>query len=180
MRPLLRFLPLLPVFVCLSSRAIAAGPTHWSEVQSPHFVVLTDTNEKQARKVAGELERMRGVFHELLPTATDTAGSPIVVLAMKTKKDFEAVEQPAYLAKGSLARGGYFLRAPDKNYIVLRMDANDEHPYAVVYHEYTHYMLRSASQWMPLWLNEGMAQFYQNSTLREKEVELGKPSADDI
>ena len=33
---------------------------------------------------------------------------------------------------------------------------------------------------MPLWLNEGLAEFFQNTDIRDKDVLLGEPSADDI
>jgi len=102
------------------------------------------------------------------------------VLALKDKKSFQSLEPEAYLAKGQLDLAGYFMRAPDKNYILLRLDAQGEHPYATVYHEYTHYMLRDASEWIPLWLNEGLAEFYQNTDIEEKDVRLGQPSPDDI
>ncbi len=150
------------------------------ELRSPNFDVITDSNDKQARHVAIQLERMRAVFEKLVPTASDTAGSPIIVLALKDKKAFQALEPEAYLAKGQLNLAGLFLRAPDKNYILLRLDAEGDHPYATVYHEYTHYMLRRADEWLPLWLNEGLAEFYQNSEIRDKEVFVGQPSSDDI
>jgi hypothetical protein len=149
-------------------------------VRSPQFDVISDANEKQALHVASQLERRRAVFQRLVPAASDSAGSPIVVLALKDKKAFQALEPAAYLAKGQLDLAGLFLRAPDKNYILLRLDAEGEHAYATVYHEYTHYILRKAEDWMPLWLNEGLAEFYQNSDIREKEVLLGQPSSDDI
>ncbi len=168
------------LFVVTLSAAARDGASHWSEVRSQHFVVLTDSNEKQARRVASQLERMRAVFHVLLPTASDTAGSPVIVLALKDKKAFQALEPEAYLAKGQLELAGLFMRAPDKNYILLRLDAQGDHPYATIYHEYTHFMLRNASEWIPLWLNEGLAEFYQNSDIEEKEVLLGQPSEDDI
>ena len=153
---------------------------HWFEVHSQHFVVLTDTNEKQGRRVAGQLERMRAVFHLLMPTASDSAGSPIIVLALKDRKAFQALEPEVYLAKGQMDLAGFFMRAPDKNYILLRLDAEGEHPFATVYHEYTHFMARNASDWMPVWLNEGLAEFYQNTDIQEKEVLLGQASPDDI
>jgi tetratricopeptide (TPR) repeat protein len=168
------------LFVVTLSAAARDGASHWSEVRSQHFVVLTDSNEKQARRVASQLERMRAVFHVLLPTASDSAGSPVIVLALKDKKAFQALEPEAYLAKGQLELAGLFMRAPDKNYILLRLDAQGDHPYATIYHEYTHFMLRNASEWIPLWLNEGLAEFYQNSDIEEKEVLLGQPSEEDI
>jgi tetratricopeptide (TPR) repeat protein len=170
-------LALLALTFTLPARA--AG-VQWFEVTSPHFVVLTDASEKQGRQVATQLERMRAVFHLLVPTASDSAGSPIIVLALKNKAGFDALEEQSYLVKGQLQRVGVFLRAPDKNYILLRLDGGGEHPYATIYHEYTHYMLRNASQWIPLWLNEGLAQFYQNSDIHEKDVLVGEPDANNI
>jgi len=164
----------------ITSSALAGSPPdHWLEVQSPHFVVLTDSNEKQALRVAGQFERMRAVFHTLLPNAAGEASSPIVVLALKDRKGFQALEPAAYLAKGQLDLAGLFLSAPDKNYILLRLDAQGEHPFATVYHEYTHFLMRKAD-WVPLWLNEGLAEFYQNTDIGEKDVLLGKPSEDNI
>jgi len=171
------FLLLFAVTLPSSARDSA---DHWFEVRSQHFVVLTDSNEKQARHIASQFERMRSVFHLMMPTASDSAGSPIIVVALKDKKSFQSLEPEAYLAKGQLDLAGYFMRAPDKNYILLRLDAQGEHPYATVYHEYTHYMLRDASEWIPLWLNEGLAEFYQNTDIEEKDVRLGQPSPDDI
>jgi tetratricopeptide (TPR) repeat protein len=168
------------LFALTLSASARDATSHWSEVRSPHFVVLTDSNEKQARRVTSQLERMRAVFHVLLPTASDSAGSPVIVLALKDKKAFQALEPEVYLAKGQLDLAGLFMRAPDKNYILLRLDAQGDHPYATIYHEYTHFMLRNASEWIPLWLNEGLAEFYQNSEIQEKEVLLGQPSEDDI
>jgi Flp pilus assembly protein TadD len=154
-------------------------PENWVEVRSPHFSVVTNSNEKQARRVADQFERMRSVFHTLFPKIKiDTLGS-ITVLAIQDEKDFRALEPAAYLAKGQLKLGGLFLRGADKNYVLLRLDAEGEHPYAVVYHEYTHLLL-SRAEWMPLWLNEGLAEFYQNTDIREKEVALGQPSPENL
>ncbi len=43
-----------------------------------------------------------------------------------------------------------------------------------MYHEYTHYMLRKADGWLPLWLNEGLAQFYENTDIDAKITWLGE------
>ncbi len=166
--------------LCISFTALASDSNeHWLEVQSPHFVVLTDTNEKQARRIAGQFEHMRAVFHLIMPHASDDAGAPIIVVALKDKKGFQSLEPAAYLAKNQLDLAGLFVSSPDKNYILLRLDAQGENPFSTVYHEYTHYMMRKAT-WIPLWFNEGLAEFYQNTEIRDKDVVLGQPSQDDI
>jgi Tfp pilus assembly protein PilF len=151
-------------------------PENWLEVRSQHFTVVTNANEKTGRRIADQFERMRSVFHVAFPHLSIDTDSPIIVLAIKDEKDFRALEPQVYLAKGQLKLGGLFLRTPDKNYVLMRVDAEGEHPYAVVYHEYTHLLLGKAAEWIPLWLNEGLAEFYENTDIHEKDVALGQPS----
>jgi tetratricopeptide (TPR) repeat protein len=165
---------LLPLFTAAVSLAWDK-PQNWLEVQSPHFLVITNGSEKQARHAADEFERMRLVFHLQFPQMHVDPASPIVVIATKDEKDFRTLEPQDYLGKGKLQLAGLFLRAPDKNYILLRLDAQGEHPYSTVYHEYTHLITSRSGDWLPLWLNEGWAEFYQTTDLREKEAILGEP-----
>jgi len=153
---------------------------NWIQVTSPHFVVATDGNDKQAREVADQFERMRSVFHAYLPKLKMDSGGRIIVIAVKGEKDFRTLEPKDYLSRGSLKLGGLFLQTADKNYILMRLDAEGDHPYAVIYHEYTHFLFSKGSASMPLWLNEGLAEFYQNTEIREQEALLGEPSADDL
>lgn len=165
------------VSLCVSA---FASPVQWVEVRSDHFTVLTDSNEKQGRHILDQFERMRWMFEKLFPNAKVDPAAPIVVLAARNEKSFQTLEPEAYLASGQLKLAGYFLRAPDKNYVLLRLGAEQEHPFASVYHEYTHLQFSGDSAWMPLWLNEGLAEFVQNTEIREKDVLLGEPSPDDI
>jgi tetratricopeptide (TPR) repeat protein len=167
------------LFVATGSLAFAASD-QWIEVSSSHFDVLTNSNEKQARHLVDQFERMRWVFQTLFPKTNADPASPIIVLAGKNAKTFQSVEPQAYLAKGQINLAGLFLATQDHNYILLRLDGEQENPFATVYHEYTHLQFRSAGEWMPIWLNEGLAEFFQNTEFRDKEVLLGEPSADDI
>jgi tetratricopeptide (TPR) repeat protein len=160
--------------------AAGATPEHWVETRSTHFVVLTDASEKDARRLASQFERMHMVFHTLLPAKGDDTDPPIVVVAVRDRKGMQALEPEEYLGKNRIDLGGFFLRAPEKNYILVRLDAQEEHAYANVYHEYTHYMLRKADAWLPLWLNEGLAQFYENTDIDEKTVWLGQANAREL
>ena len=171
------------LLLCLLVAAPLAArdkPENWIQVRSQHFVVATNSNEKQGRRIADQFERMRSVFHIRFPKLQIDPPSPIIVLAVKDEKDFRALEPAAYLAKGQLKLGGLFLRAADKNYVLMRVDAEGDHPYAVVYHEYTHLLLGKSADWLPLWLNEGLAEFYQNTDIHQKDVSLGEPSPENL
>src|ERR1700756_1836747 len=86
----------------LCAPAHPASPPVWLQVTTPHFIVVTDAGEKQARHVAGQFERMQAVFHKILPSAHPATDAPIVVLAVKNRHDFQTLEPADYLAKGSL------------------------------------------------------------------------------
>jgi tetratricopeptide (TPR) repeat protein len=171
---------LVIITVALVSVSAGAKSENWLELQTPHFIVLTDSGEKQARHVADQFERMRAVFHKRFPNASVDAASPMTVIAVKGRKDFQALEPQAYLAKGQLDLAGLFLQTTDKNYILVRLDAEGDHPFATVYHEYTHFVVRKAGAWLPLWLNEGWAQFYENTEIKDKEVGMGEPSVENL
>jgi tetratricopeptide (TPR) repeat protein len=170
----------LVVMAALACRPCAAATEQWVEIRSAHFTVLTDAGEKQGRHVTDQFERMRWVFQKLWPKANIDPAEPIVVIAAKNEKVFDTMEPAAYLAKGQIKLGGYYMHTQDKNYILLQLGAEYEHPFASVYHEYTHMKFAADAEWMPLWLNEGVAEFMQNTDIQDKEVELGQPSVDDI
>ena len=171
-------LSLALALLCPCSLVAAEQPP--IEVDSPHFHLVTTAGEKQGRHILDNFEHMRWVFATLYPKANIDPPTPILVFAVKNKKEFETLEPSAYLAKGQLNLAGYFLTASDNNFILVRLDAEQEHPFSTVYHEYTHLQFRSAQDWMPLWLNEGVAEFFQNTEFHEKQVLLGQPSVDDI
>jgi len=154
-----------------------AASEQWFEVSSAHFTVITDSNDKQGRHVLDQFERMRWMFQTLFPKSKVDPALPIVVIAVRNQKSFQAFEPAVYLAKGQLNLAGLFLRTADRNYILLRLDAEDEHPFSTIYHEYTHLQFGTSGEWMPLWLNEGFA---ENTEIRNKDVLLGEPSKDDI
>ena len=164
------------LMICVS--AFGDSTPHWLEIKTDHFVVITDGSEGQARHVAAQFERMHALFAKLLPGARDEDGR-VVVLAFKTQKGFNAVEPAAYLRKNSISLAGLFLSRPDKSFILLRLDTAGEHPYETVYHEYTHYLVRHLTT-LPLWLNEGLAQFYGNTDLDQTTARTGQPSTNSL
>jgi len=172
------FLRTLALALLLVTPLVSVGDTsdHWILVRSPHFTVATNAGEKQGRRIAAQFERVRSLFHAALPEL-DTDTPPIAVLAVKDERDFRTLEPEEYLAKESLRLSGLFLQIADKNYVLLRLDAEGDHPYSTIYHEYSHFLMRKSADWMPLWLSEGLAEFYENTEIHEKDASLGEASA---
>jgi len=150
----------------------------WVRVASPHFTIVSNAGAKQARHVAGQLERMRSVFQQTLSGGSADPAAPIIVLAARDDKTFRTLVPEAWLAKGQMERAGQFIRAPEKNYVLLRLDAAGENPFAAIYHEYTHILMHRTNLAVPLWLDEGTAEFYANSRIYSGEAQLGLPDRD--
>jgi tetratricopeptide (TPR) repeat protein len=143
-------------------------------------VVLSDASEKEAARLASHFERMRLVFVNLLPGVGDDDSEPIRVIAVRNRMELRTLEPAAYQAAGAVDLAGFFMHSVDRDYILVRVDAEEGNAYPVVYHEYTHAMLRRSAAWMPLWLNEGLAQFYENTDFADKAVWLGGTNAQQL
>ncbi|MDR3739792.1 MAG: DUF1570 domain-containing protein [Terracidiphilus sp.] len=166
--------------VLLSPAPLLCADPQALRIVSPHFTLITDAGDRQGREILDNFEHMRWMFQTLFPTLRIDPAEPMVIVAVRNSKEFQTLEPADYLAKGQLNLAGYFLHSTDKHYILLRLDTEGPHPYATVLHEYTHFQFRFASAWMPLWLNEGLAEFYQNTEFKQKQVLLGEPSSEDI
>jgi TonB family protein len=171
-----KFPSLFLISFLIAACAITAGAQAdaWLEVNTPHFSVISNGTEKDARHAALQFERMRSVFARVLPDANIDTSTPIVVLAVQDKRSFQALEPAVYLAKGQINIVGVFLHAPEKNYVLILLNVPGQHPYAPIYHEYAHFVQSRTTQWMPLWLTEGWAQFYETVEILDNEVIVGK------
>jgi len=75
--------------------------------------------------------------------------------------------------KGHVHPAGLYQQGEDKHYVILRVDSGGDNPFHALYHEYTHALLHLNFTGLPLWLDEGIAEFYGNSQLGEKETKVG-------
>ena len=146
----------------------------WLEVSTPHFLVVSNAPAPDARLTAHKFEAMRSVFQRVFPGADLQTASPILVLAVQDKRSFQALEPAEYLATGQLDLIGLFSASPENNYVLILLDAPGTHPYAPIFHEYAHFVFGRLPKWMPLWLSEGIAEFFQNTEILGDKIRLGK------
>jgi TonB family protein len=162
------------VFYLLAITPALGQTDSWMQVRTPHFLIVSNAPEKDARHAARQFEGMRAVFQRVFPDADLNTVEPMLVLAVQDKRALQALEPEVYLGKGQLNLIGLFLPAPEKNYVLILLNAPGTHPYAAIYHEYAHFVFSRTHQWMPLWLTEGIAEFYQNTEILDDRVRIGK------
>src|SRR5260370_41916954 len=90
---------------------------------------------------------------------------PLVMVAEKNEKHIRLFLPEEWEVKGHIPHAGMYQPAQDKDYVVLRLDTEGDNPFHTLYHEYTHALLRLNFSNLPLWLNEGLAEFFGTSTL---------------
>src|SRR6266852_2628458 len=174
-RGLRRVLMLAVIATLLSHAACAAGDPNvgWIEVRSPHFVVASNAGEKEARRVADQFEQIRALFHTAFPSLRVDPAEPVQNVAAKNESTMKLLLPEGWEVKGHVHPAGLYQQGEDRHYVVLRLDSEGENPFHALYHEYTHALLHLNFSALPLWLDEGLAEFYGNSRLGEKESRVG-------
>jgi TonB family protein len=165
------------------SVCFAANPQAWIELQSPHFVVVTNANEHEARTVAVQFETIRAVLQEHFGNVS-TNDQAVIIIAAKDEATLKPLLPESWTKKGSAHRAGLFLNGPDKSYVGLRLDVSMNQsayePYEPIYHEYVHYRMRRIIPLLPVWMVEGLAEFYANIRIESNQVLLGTPSISNL
>src|SRR5665213_1127757 len=145
----------------------------WVKVKSPHFTVISNGSENQARQAALGFEQIHAIFSSMIPGLRTDASAETVVLAARDQNTFLDLLPSG--KKWARNLGGLFMKGWEKDYVVIRLDIPDENR-NVVYHEYVHKLLHLNFTRLPVWLDEGLAEFYGNTWMRADGIYVGAPS----
>jgi tetratricopeptide (TPR) repeat protein len=156
----------------------AFGAKHqtWVEVQTPNFIIVSNAGDKNAIKSAVQFEQIRALFRQSLTFASQAHTPQITVLAVKNEDSMRQL-LPEYWAKGHAHLAGIFFSRLDQFYAAVQLDAPGDNPYEAFYHEYYHSLSLPYFPGMPLWLAEGLAEFYSNTHISGDKAYMGEPSA---
>ncbi len=161
-----RFLPLLLGIVLVSLPSFASN---WVQVRSRHFRVVSDAGEGQARAVAQRFEQMRAIFGTMFHRNSLNSPVPLEIVAFRSQDEFMRYV-PMWKGK-PVSLTGFFQGSDDQNFIGIEMSSSD--PFGTVCHEYVHLLLRENFPAMPLWFEEGFAEYFATLKVNRDQVELG-------
>jgi len=169
----LRFSLFLPVLLYVFA-PVAKSKDTWVEVHSPNFTVISNAGDKETRKVADQFEQFREMFHQSFPTLRVDLGTPLIIFALKNEDSLKLLLPAYWEVKGRAHPAGFYIGGEDRHYVALQTDVQTENPYQIVYHEYTHAIIHLNFRALPVWFNEGLAEYFGNSVIRDKYVEVGR------
>ena len=148
---------LCALIICLLLSVVPAGAADWVRVETPNFIVYGEPGERRVKEIADEFERFREALARVIPGAGTPAAVPTVVVVFKSARSFEPY-RPRFNGK-PIRLGGYFTSSDDLNIVALA-DADRDESLRTIFHEYVHLVIDNVSEGMPLWLNEGLAEYY--------------------
>ena len=153
-----------------------AADRPWTLIRGEHASIIGQSPAKRLREVALQIEQFRAVVGGLIPNAQRPLAVPTVVYVFDTVKELRPFLPLANGKPASL--GGFFHHDGEVNYIALELEGFDENA-RIVFHEYTHLLLRNATASIPVWLNEGLAEYYSTYALADNgtRADIGRPIA---
>ncbi len=184
MRPALWVTPAVLLIGALRCEPVTAEDK-WVEVKTPRFTVVSNAGEGDARKVAKKFEQFRAVLLGITQKTELRGERPVVVFAAKDERTLQTL-LPSYWEQQRAKPAGIFVAGFEHHFAAVNLEAQSEfaaqarrrgaeaNPYSAIFHEYTHIVLQSNH--LPLWLNEGLADFYGNSRIDGKGAVFGMPN----
>jgi Tfp pilus assembly protein PilF len=135
----------------------------WSLARSEHFEVYSQAGDANARSALLWFEQLHAFFQQQTGLNLDNR-PPVRVIAFRSTKEYE----PYRLRPSSDA---YYVGTESRDYIV--MPALDAGEFATAAHEYAHLILHASGLRLPLWLSEGLAEFYSTLRISDGRWNLG-------
>jgi len=160
------------LWVLLGAPMRAAKHDAWVEVRSPNFIIVSNAGEKQARKTAIQFEQIHTLFREGLAVAQGRPSPVITIFALKDEKSLSEL-LPEYWTKGHMHPSGVFTYRMYQYYAAVNLEAQGTNPFATMYHEYYHSLTMPYFPELPIWLSEGLADFFGQSQVNGNIATMG-------
>lgn len=169
---------LLLIVVPLPVSALPRERDAWLRVESDHFVFFSNASERSTRRIVFNLERLRDVLAQLNPGTELRSERPLYIYVF---------EDNLSLAPYKLFRNGkpitniagFFLVSQEATYMVMQAELGMDVE-RLLYHEFLHYVLGTTYNRLPLWFNEGMAEFYSTFHATDQHAEIGRALPDHL
>ena len=167
---------LLAALCAFPSPIVQANPQTrdtWRSVRTNNLFVIGNADAEKLRQVATWLEFFHGAFGRLVSRSVIDLSVPTTVILFRDDASFHPFK-PLYQGKPANV-SGYFNAGDDVNYIAISLDPSERDPFHTAFHEYIHVHVNDQIPSAPLWLNEGLAEFYGSLQFSSGEAVLGTP-----
>lgn len=141
----------------------------WRRIDTPNFVVIGDVSAGDLREVGASFEGFRDALGRIINDRVTATIVPSVIVVFSTEYMFGPF-RPKFEGR-RIEVDGLFLPGQDLNYIAIQHGTG----LRLLFHEYTHLLVGNAGFNVPVWLGEGLAEFYSTLSIERfgTEAALG-------
>jgi tetratricopeptide (TPR) repeat protein len=171
-------IPALVVGIAAGPAIAASGslPGKWVEVRSAHFVVLGNAGERSERDVAANFERIREVFLKVFKKAAEHAAEPpFHVYVARDERTLRLLAPSLIKARGERTVAGRFVDSPAYPFALVLANLDPDSTASIVHHEYFHHLINQVGEHVPLWLGEGLSDFWSSVRFEKDATVIGSP-----
>lgn len=161
----------LLVLLTLPTTIAAQSRDNWRSVRTNNLFIIGNAEPEKLRQVAVWLEFFHSALGRLVSRNVLDASVPTTVVVFRDDASFTPFK-PLYQGRPANV-AGYFQPGDDVNYIAMALDPSDRNSFSVAFHEYVHVRLEDYVPKAPVWLNEGLAEFYGSLQFSGGEAVLG-------
>jgi hypothetical protein len=155
--------------MALVPRNVAAtAEPRWIRLDSTHFSVLTDADEKRGREVIVRFEQMRAAFAQLLYKSRVNMPEPIEIIAFKSEDEYEKV---APTRQGEGLGTAFFIPGDDRYYFVLNLSKDES--WRAISGDFARVLLNYNYPPTQSWFDRGFTEYFSSLRLSDKQMELG-------
>lgn len=149
--------------LCVLAVTFTATAGEWIKITSPNFELYTTAGERTGKSAIKHFEQVRSFFLDFMKVQSHSVNK-VRLVGFSSDKEF-APYKPNEVA------AAFYMPTPDRDYIV--MGDLSEQFFKIAVHEYVHLIMKHADAKAPVWLNEGIADFYSTMTPVAKKVRIG-------
>ena len=156
----------------LPSWALPKENDRWIRLDADHFTLFSNVGARSSKRISNQVGKLKQALDASSVGMKTYSPLPTYIYVFRNRSAFRDYtigmnHKPERIA-------GFFVGSDDGNYVAINASSGDR-PEEVVFHEYVHYWLDNNVPAAPLWVSEGLAEYYSTFTSRERHAEIGRP-----
>src|SRR3954452_19256680 len=153
-----------------------AADEKWLLARSKHFVFISSADERRTRSVAAELETLASALTQVDSTFSAPTTTPTRVILFTRRRE----SRPYFdmlLNRRDANVSGVFVSQREGGSMLINQNYSWQGGDRAPLHELVHYLMQSGDAHAPLWLEEGIAEYFSNAMIRRGSFSAGQPMA---
>jgi hypothetical protein len=144
----------------------------WIRLRSARFDVISSANDVRTRDIAADLDTLASALMRANPRFAPAA-TPATVFVFDRRRESQPYFDLLFARQNARATGAYIRHGGGGTMFV---DASSRGRFErTAMHELIHDLLRQQDVTPPLWLEEGLAEYFSNAEVRSGNVRAGVP-----